>query len=60
MQRAYWQVRVWDNNNKATGWSDLAFWEMGILDTDSWSASWITMKNEKQAEESLSGPLLPK
>jgi alpha-L-rhamnosidase len=53
MQRAYWQVRVWDNNNKATGWSDLAFWEMGILDTDSWSASWITMKNEKQAEESL-------
>lgn len=53
MQRAYWQVRVWDNNNKATGWSDLAFWEMGILDTGSWSASWITMNNEKQAEESL-------
>lgn len=53
MQRAYWQVRVWDKNNKATGWSELAFWEMGILESSSWSASWITMKNEKQAEGSL-------
>lgn len=53
MQRVYWQVRVWDNNSKATGWSELAYWEMGILESSSWSASWITMKNEKQADGSL-------
>jgi alpha-L-rhamnosidase len=53
MQRAYWQVRIWDNKNKATGWSEMAYWEMGILEPSSWSASWITMKNEKQMEGSL-------
>lgn len=53
MQRAYWQVRVWDNNSIASGWSELAYWEMGVLEPASWSASWITMKNEKQADGSL-------
>lgn len=53
MQRAYWQVRIWDNNNKATGWSDLAFWEMGLLEPTAWSASWITMKNEVKKDGSL-------
>ena len=48
MQRAYWQVRIWDNKNKATAWSEPAFWEMGIIEPQSWSASWITMENEKE------------
>lgn len=52
MERAYWQVRVWDNNNKVSDWSEPAFWEMGILETELWTASWITMPNEKQIEES--------
>ncbi|MDO8953160.1 MAG: glycoside hydrolase family 78 protein, partial [Draconibacterium sp.] len=43
----YWQVRVWDNENKATKWSEPAFWEMGILKPELWTASWITMENEK-------------
>lgn len=41
MQRAYWQVRIWDNDNKVSDWSEPAFWEMGILDTNLWSAKWI-------------------
>lgn len=52
MQRAYWQVRVWDDNGKATAWSEPAFWETGILDNAEWKASWITM-NEEVSEESL-------
>lgn len=52
MQRAYWQVRIWDNKNKATAWSDPAFWETGILKADEWNASWITME-EDTFEESL-------
>jgi len=43
MERAYWQVRVWNNKNKATSWSAPAFWETGILDTSLWSASYIGM-----------------
>jgi alpha-L-rhamnosidase len=53
MQRAYWQVRVWDNKGKVTRWSKPAIWEMGILEPESWSASWITLKDEKKAKHSL-------
>jgi len=53
MQRAYWQVRVWDNKKNVSAWSEAAFWEMGVLETASWKANWITMKNEKKSETSL-------
>ena len=43
MQRVYWQVRVWNNKNKASSWSAPAFWEMGILDNALWTASYIAM-----------------
>jgi alpha-L-rhamnosidase len=46
MQRVYWQVRVWDNKNKVTVWSAPAFWEMGILEPESWKASWISIASE--------------
>jgi len=41
MQRAYWQVRIWDGKNKVSNWSKPAFWEMGLLETADWKASWI-------------------
>ncbi|HBL78080.1 MAG: alpha-L-rhamnosidase [Bacteroidetes bacterium GWF2_42_66] len=41
MQRACWQVRIWDNNKKVSVWSQPAYWEMGILEPESWKASWI-------------------
>ena len=47
MQRVYWQVRIWDNKSKVTKWSAPAFWEMGILEPESWKASWISMPNEQ-------------
>lgn len=53
MQRAYWQVRVWDNKNNSSAWSEPAYWEMGVLEKESWEASWITMKEEKKATTSL-------
>jgi alpha-L-rhamnosidase len=48
MQRVYWQVRVWDNKNKVSVWSTPAYWEMGILEPESWKASWITLGSEKE------------
>ncbi len=53
MQRAYWQVRVWDNNNKVSAWSEPAFWEMGLLSTAEWQASWITMPGGEFVDQSL-------
>lgn len=60
MHRVYWQVRVWDNNGKATDWSEPAFWEMGILKPEQWTASWITMENEKNTKDSKPSHFLRK
>jgi alpha-L-rhamnosidase len=60
MQRVYWQVRIWDNQDKASKWSEPAFWEMGILKPELWTASWITMENEKEMEGSKPSHFLRK
>ena len=54
MQRVYWQIRVWDNQNEISDWSEPAYWETGLLNHEEWKASWITMKEEK-SEKSLPG-----
>ena len=46
MQKAFWQVRIWDNKKAATPWSPPASWEMGILEPSSWKASWISLEPE--------------
>ncbi|UYQ95888.1 glycoside hydrolase family 78 protein [Chitinophaga horti] len=38
----YWQVRVWDNNGQASGWSEPAYWQTGLMQPSAWKASWIT------------------
>ncbi|MFY0606442.1 MAG: glycoside hydrolase family 78 protein [Cyclobacteriaceae bacterium] len=48
-ERAYWQVRVWDQKGKVSSWSQPAFWEVGLLNTSDWKANWITMEEEKSA-----------
>lgn len=40
-QRVYWQVRIGDNNNRSSQWSQPAFFETGLLNTEDWKASWI-------------------
>ena len=53
LRRTYWQVRIWTNENKVTDWSEVAFWEVGLLNNEDWLAAWITKKNEQQGKESL-------
>ena len=40
-QRCYWRVRVWDGAGNTSEWSELACWEMGLLDISDWSGKWI-------------------
>lgn len=42
----YWKVRVWDQDNQPSEWSEAAFWSMGILSRAAWKASWIGRKSE--------------
>lgn len=40
-QSCYWRVRSWDQENKASEWSAVGRWEMGLLEAKDWQASWI-------------------
>lgn len=40
-RRYYWQVSIWDGADKQSAWSELAFWEMGLLKPEDWKAHWI-------------------
>jgi hypothetical protein len=40
-QRAYWKVRVWDQDGNPSPWSKTASWTYGILDSTDWKAEWI-------------------
>jgi alpha-L-rhamnosidase len=40
-QRYTWQVRVWDDSDQPSAWSEPALWEMGLLWASDWQASWI-------------------
>jgi alpha-L-rhamnosidase len=41
-KRYYWKVRVWDQEGKASAWSQPAWWETGLLQPANWKAKWIT------------------
>lgn len=52
LQRCYWKLRVWDGNGNPSDWSEVSWWEMGILHPDEWRAEWIA------APEAEPAPLL--
>ncbi len=43
-QRAYWQVKVWDNH-KRVATSAPAFWEMGLLSPADWTGTWLAAED---------------
>ena len=36
-----WQVKVWDNYNNSSSWSQPAFFQMALLNKNDWKAKWI-------------------
>ncbi|HEY9044714.1 MAG TPA: glycoside hydrolase family 78 protein [Ohtaekwangia sp.] len=40
-QRYRWQARAWDNKGNAAPWSEVQFFEMGLLKPTDWTANWI-------------------
>ncbi|GAB3427363.1 alpha-L-rhamnosidase [Niabella aquatica] len=51
-QRYFWQVKVWDNRGNESPWSDIKFWETGLLKQEDWKAEWITTGGK----DTLDGP----
>ncbi len=40
-QACWWKVQVWDQDGKASDWSQPAEWSMGLLAPEDWQAKWI-------------------
>lgn len=45
-QTCFWKVRVWDQDNNVSAWSEPAQWTMGLLDKSDWKAEWISFKDD--------------
>ncbi|MBR5626970.1 MAG: family 78 glycoside hydrolase catalytic domain, partial [Thermoguttaceae bacterium] len=52
-QRCYWKVRVWDQNDTVSEWSEPGFWIMGVVDPADWKAQWITQPESLRPEVDL-------
>ncbi|SFL59578.1 alpha-L-rhamnosidase [Gracilibacillus orientalis] len=46
----FYRVKVWDNFENVSDWSEVATWETGMLHSNNWSADWITASNESESE----------
>ena len=42
-QIIHWKVRAWDENDQPTEWSEAAWWQMGLLAEEDWTARWISL-----------------
>lgn len=40
-KRYFWKVKVWNEKNKPTQYSEPTWWEMALLKKEDWSAHWI-------------------
>jgi len=57
-KRYYWQVRVWDAQDRPSTWSETAWWEMGLLTPSDWQTSWIEPDLNENVARSNPCPML--
>ncbi len=41
-ERCFWQVEVWDGEDRGSTLSPVSWWEMGLLSVSDWTGSWIS------------------
>jgi alpha-L-rhamnosidase len=40
-QPCFWKIMVWDSQDRASTWSESAYWSVGVLKPDEWVGDWI-------------------
>ncbi|MFA7141040.1 MAG: alpha-L-rhamnosidase N-terminal domain-containing protein, partial [Proteiniphilum sp.] len=50
-QLLYWKVKVWDENDKDSQWSNPAKFSIGLIDKDNWSALYIGYTENENEDE---------
>jgi alpha-L-rhamnosidase len=48
-QSCHWKVRVWDQDEQRSPWSDPSLWTIGLLQTQDWKAQWIGYDKPRQS-----------
>jgi len=49
----YWKIRVWDQDGRASPWSEPARWTMGLLEASDWTAQWIAAPSFASDQEEV-------
>ena len=50
-QKVYWQVKFWDNAGKESQWSEIAHFELGLLNNSDWTGKWISLPSDQLTEQ---------
>ena len=58
--RYQWQVRVWDQKGRDSGWSERAWWETGLMKATGFQANWISQPNRGDVSRMQPCPMLRK
>jgi alpha-L-rhamnosidase len=52
-RECWWKVRVWDQDQKCSAWSEAAWWSTGLLAPKDWTGQWIGLGGSGEAAGSL-------
>lgn len=47
-QKVYWKVKFWNQNGEASKWSEINYFELGLLHNTDWEAKWIGLDTRKE------------
>ena len=53
----WWRVMVWDDKDRASDWSEPAYWGMGLLEHADWKARWIGVPWQGEAPRRVLSPV---
>lgn len=56
----YWSVRVWDEEDTASDWTQVNRFGIGILDQREWMAKWISASTDSGGSAVMPAPMLRK
>ena len=52
MQTYFWKVKIWNEKDKVSNWSEVQKFQMGLMDEVNWAASkWITLNSDTRMSE---------
>jgi len=54
-QQVFWKVRIWDEDEQPSPWSEPASWTMGVLNDADWRAEWISAQEAVAESQPFAG-----